>query len=123
MADAAQHQCKLVAKAARRKAIVAGKKMLEVSSTSLVGRIRVATKGSVVRCIMSSTLFEIGISHVIVARALPSGLLGCAYFLVNILRPRENPKIGLRVDPDISGVPGMRSFRVLTWTEYSLSIC
>ena len=84
MADAAQRQRKLVAKAARRKAIVAGKKMLEVSSTSLAGRIRVATKGSVVRCIMSSTLFEIGIGHVIVARALPSGLLGCAYFLVDV---------------------------------------
>ena len=40
--------------------------------------------------------------------------------LPSILRPRENPKIGLRVDPDISGVPGMRSFRVLTWTEYIL---
>ena len=35
-----------------------------------------------------------------------------------ILRPREDPKIGSRVDPDISGVPGMRSFRILTWTEY-----
>ena len=84
MADAAQRQRKLVAKAARRKAIVAEKKMLEASSTSLVGRIRVATKGSVVRCMMSSTLFEIGIGHVIVARALPSGLLGCAYFLVDV---------------------------------------
>ena len=84
MADAAQRQRKLVAKAARRKAIVAGKKMLEVSSASLVGRIRVATKGAVVRCIMSSTLFEIGIGHVIVARALPSGLLGCAYFLIDV---------------------------------------
>lgn len=84
MADAVQRQRKLAAKAARRKAIVAGKKMLEVSSTSLVGRIRVAAKGSVVRCIMSSTLFEIGIGHVIVARALPSGLLGCAYFLVDV---------------------------------------
>ncbi len=51
MADATQRQRKLAAKAARRKAIGAGKKMLEVSSTSLVGRIRVATKGSVVRCI------------------------------------------------------------------------
>ena len=35
-----------------------------------------------------------------------------------ILRSRENPKIGSRVDPDISGVPGMQSFWVLTWTEY-----
>lgn len=84
MADAAQRQRKLAAKAARRKAIASEKKMLGVSPTSLVGRIRVATKGSLVRCMMSSTLFEIGIGHVIVARALPSGLLGCAYFLVDV---------------------------------------
>ncbi len=38
----------------------------------------------------------------------------------SILCPRENPKIGWRVDPYMSGVPGMRSFRVLTWTEYKL---
>ena len=84
MADAAHRQRRLAAKAARRKAVVAGKRMLEASSSSLVGRIRVAAKGSVIRCIMSSTLFEIGIGHVIVARALPSGLLGCAYFLVDV---------------------------------------
>ncbi len=84
MADAANRQRRLAAKAARRKAVVGGKRLLEASSSSLVGRIRVAAKGSVVRCIMSSTLFEIGIGHVIVARALPSGLLGCAYFLVDV---------------------------------------
>ncbi len=38
--------------------------------------------------------------------------------IASILCPRENPKIGWRVDPYMSGVPGMRSFRVLTWTEY-----
>ncbi len=36
-----------------------------------------------------------------------------------ILRPRENPKIDWRVDPDINGISEVRSFRVLTWTEYS----
>jgi len=36
-----------------------------------------------------------------------------------ILRPRENPNTGLRVDHDLSGVSEVRSFRVLTWTEYS----
>jgi hypothetical protein len=84
MADAAHRQRRLAAKVARRKAVVAGKRMLEASSASLVGRIRVAAKGSVVRCMMSSTLFELGIGHVIVARALPSGLLGCAYFLLDV---------------------------------------
>lgn len=80
MANAAQRQLKLAAKAARRKAIVAGKKKLEVSSASLIGRIRVASKGPFVRCLMSSTLFDIGIGHIVVARLLPSGLLGCAFF-------------------------------------------
>ena len=84
MADAALRQRKLAAKAARRKAVVADKKKLEVSSASLVGRIRVASKGPFVRCLMPSTLFEIGMGHVVVARALPSGLLGCAYFLVDV---------------------------------------
>jgi hypothetical protein len=84
MVDAAHHQRRLAAKAARRKAVVAAKRKLDASATSLVGRIRVAAKGAVVRCIMSSALFEIGIGHVIVARALPSGLLGCAYFLVDV---------------------------------------
>ncbi len=36
----------------------------------------------------------------------------------SLLRSRENPKIGWRVDPDMSGVSEVRSFRVLTWTEY-----
>ncbi len=36
----------------------------------------------------------------------------------SILRPRENPKIDWRVDPDINGISEVRSFRVLTWTEY-----
>jgi hypothetical protein len=84
MAGAAHRQRRLAAKAARRKAVVAAKKMLEASSSSLVGRIRVAAKGSVVKCMVSSTLFEIGIGHVMIARALPSGQLGCAYFLLDV---------------------------------------
>ena len=39
-----------------------------------------------------------------------------------ILRPRENPNTGLRVDHDLSGVSEVRSFRVLTWTEYNLVV-
>jgi len=84
MTDAAQRQRQLAAKAARRKAVVATKKKSEVMAASLVGRIRVASKGPIVRCVMPSTLFEIGIGHIIVARALPSGLLGCAHFLVDV---------------------------------------
>jgi hypothetical protein len=84
MINAAQRQRQLAAKAARRKAVLAGKKMLEASSASLPGRIRMASKGPFVRCVVPSTLFEIGIGHVVVARAMPSGLLGCAYFLVDV---------------------------------------
>ncbi len=44
---------------------------------------------------------------------------GPTHAYVNILRPRENPKIDWRVDPDINGISEVRSFRVLTWTEYT----
>jgi hypothetical protein len=83
MADAAQRQRKIAAKAARRKTVVAEKKKLETPSVGVVGRIRVASKGPIVRCVVPSVLFEIGIGHVVVARALPSGLLGCGYFLID----------------------------------------
>jgi hypothetical protein len=81
--DAAQRQRKLAAKAAKRKQVVADKKKTEVVSSSLAYRIAVAAKCPFVRCIAPSTLFEIGIGHVIVARALPSGLLGCGFFLID----------------------------------------
>jgi hypothetical protein len=83
MADAAQRQRKLAAKAARRKAAVAEKKT-EGSSTSLAGRIRMAAKGPIVHCLMPTNLFEAGIGTVLVARRLPSGMLGCAWFLVDV---------------------------------------
>jgi hypothetical protein len=84
MADAAQRQRKLAAKLARRKAVVAEKRKVGVLPTGLAGRIRVASKGRVIHCVMPSGLFEIGIGHIIVARALPSGQLGCAWFLVDV---------------------------------------
>jgi len=85
MSDAAQRQRRLAAKAARRKAVVAAKRMLEAASSSLPGRIRVAAKGPVLRCVRTSSLFEIGIGHVIIARLLPSNLVGAAFFLVDTL--------------------------------------
>jgi len=84
VADAAQRQRKLAAKVARRTAVLAERKKLETSSGSLAARIRVASKGTIVRCLVPSTLFDIGIGHVILARALPTGLLGCAFFLVDV---------------------------------------
>jgi hypothetical protein len=83
MADAAQRQRKLAAKAARRKATVAEKKA-EGSSASLAGRIRMAAKGPIVHCLMPTNLFEAGIGNLLVARRLPSGMLGCAWFLVDV---------------------------------------
>jgi hypothetical protein len=84
MADAAQRQRKLAAKAARRKAAVAEKKKKEGMSTSLAGRIQMAAKGPIVHCLMPTNLFEAGIGNVLVARRLPSGMLGCAWFLVDV---------------------------------------
>lgn len=84
MADAAQRQRKLAAKVARRKAAVAEKRKAEGSSTSLAGRIRMAAKGPIVHCLMPTNLFEAGIGTVLVARRLPSGMLGCAWFLVDV---------------------------------------
>ena len=84
MVSAAERQRKLTAKAARRKAIVTEKKKGELSSSSLVNRVRVASHGRIVRCMMPSTLYETGIGHVILARTLPTGVLGCAFFLVDV---------------------------------------
>lgn len=83
MATAAQRQRKLAAKAARRKATVTEKKKSEVLSTSLASRVALASTGPIARCLMPSNLFDIGIGHIILARALPSGRLGCGFFLVD----------------------------------------
>jgi len=84
MANAAQRQRKLAAKVARRTAVLAEKKKQEATAGSLAGRVRVASRGEVVHCLVPSTLFEDGLGHVAVARALPSGLLGCAFFLLDV---------------------------------------
>ena len=83
MAGSAQHQRQKAAKAARRKEIVAEKRKVELTSSSLAGRVRLAAGCPLSLCVMPSTLFEIGIGHIIVARELPSGLLGCGIFLVD----------------------------------------
>lgn len=83
MAHSVQHQRRKAAKAARRKAIVAEKQKLELSTVSLAGKVRAAAKGPVVRCLMPSHLFKAGVGMIIIARGLPSGLLGCGFFLVD----------------------------------------
>ena len=84
MANAAQRQRKLAAKAARRKEVVAEKKKQEIASTSLPARVAVASKGTIVRCTMPMNLFEIGMGAICVARALPSGQVGVAFFLLDV---------------------------------------
>jgi hypothetical protein len=84
MVDAAQRQRKLAAKAARRKAVVAEKKKLETVSSSLAGRVKGASKGPIVRCTMPPNLFELGMGLIVVARRLPTGLLGCGFFLLDV---------------------------------------
>ncbi len=83
MADAAQRQRRLAAKAARRKAIVTDKKKLGLSAVGLAGRVRLAAKNPIAICVIPSVLFETGIGHVVLARELPSGLLGCGFFLID----------------------------------------
>jgi hypothetical protein len=84
MMSASQRQRKIAAKTVRRKAVVVEKKKLEPQSGSLAARVGLASKGAFVQCLVPSNLFEIGIGQVVVARALPSGLLGCAYFLLDV---------------------------------------
>jgi hypothetical protein len=84
MANNAQHQRRKAAKAARRKAIVAEKKRLGTSGSGLVGRVQFAARFPVALCVMPSELFEIGIGHVVIGRELPSGLLACGFFLVDV---------------------------------------
>jgi hypothetical protein len=82
--DAAQRQRKLAAKAVRRKAVVAEKKKAAMFGGSVTGQVKVAAKGAIVRCTMPSNLFDIGMGLVLVARRLPSGLLGCGFFLLDV---------------------------------------
>jgi hypothetical protein len=84
MVDAAQRQRKLAAKAARRKAVVAEKKKLATLGSSSGGQIKAAAKGPIVRCTMPNSLFEVGMGLIVVARRLPSGLLGCGFFLLDV---------------------------------------
>jgi len=82
--DAAQRQRKLAAKAARRKAVVAEKKKLAMLGGNSAGQVKVAAKGPIVHCTMPTSLFEAGMGVILVARRLPSGLLGCAFFLLDV---------------------------------------
>lgn len=81
----AQRNRKLAARAAKRKAQVASKKTADRLASSTGGQIAAAARGPVVLCRRTAGMDEAGIGHVILARQMPSGLLGCAFFLVDLL--------------------------------------
>lgn len=76
---------RLAAKAARRKVVVAEKRKAEIasSSVSLVRRVAAAAKCPLESCMMTTELFDAGVGQVVLARRLPSGRLGVAFFLVD----------------------------------------
>jgi hypothetical protein len=83
MGNPAQRQRRIAAKAARRKAVVAGKKKSPISSYDVAGGVRLASRGAIARCVISSVMFEHGIGYVAIARELPKGMLGCGFFLID----------------------------------------
>lgn len=84
MASSRDRNRKLAARAARRKAVVAVKRQAERLAASPAGKVAAAAKGPVERCLHLPDLFTVGIGHVVLARRLPSGALGCVFFLVDI---------------------------------------
>ena len=77
-------QQKQAAKAVLRKRAVAAKQQAERLASSLSGRIAVAAASPVERCLRLADIAEAGIGHVILAKRLPSGTLGCSFFLVDL---------------------------------------
>lgn len=77
---------RLAAKAARRKVVVAEKRRAEVASSSsiaLARRVAVAATCPLAACAMTAVLFDAGVGQVLLARHLPDGRLGIAFFLVD----------------------------------------
>ncbi len=78
-------QHKQAAKAVRRRQLVAVKQQAERLASSLPGRIAIAAASPVERCLRLADMVDAGIGHVILAKRLPSGSLGCGFFLVDLL--------------------------------------
>lgn len=70
-------------KAARRKAVVAAKKKVDLAGGRVAAQAALAGQSPVFRSLVPQNLFRVGIGHVVLARALPSGLLGCGFFLID----------------------------------------
>jgi hypothetical protein len=87
MAAAQSQRLRRVAqKASRRKAIVAEKRRAETATMG--GReahqIIAAARSPVKSCVVAERLFADGIGWVVLARTLPSGLVGGSFFLVDV---------------------------------------
>lgn len=84
--DARKRQQKLAKKAAKRKAVVATKKFLgEMGGFVSHGRQTMpAAHAPIHACLVSDSLFDIGIGNVIVSRRMPNGLIGAAFFLMDV---------------------------------------
>ncbi len=78
-------QQKQAAKAVRRRQTVAVKQQAERLASSLPGRIAIAAASPVERCLRLADMVEAGIGHVVLAKRLPTGALGCGFFLVDLL--------------------------------------
>jgi hypothetical protein len=70
------------AKNQRRKAVVAQKRKAEMQNTGLSGQIRAAQGEPIQHCLVSRTLFDVGIGMVVLARgATPYGLTMATFLL------------------------------------------
>lgn len=78
-------QQKQAAKAVRRRQAVAAKQQAERAASSLPARIAAAATCPVERSLRTTDTGAAGIGHVILARRLPTGALGCGFFLVDLL--------------------------------------
>ena len=79
----AQRARNKAAKEARRKAIVKQKKKEEIVAATPAHQIAAAAACPIFKCLVMPALFEVGIGQLILARQLPSGLLGIAFFLID----------------------------------------
>ena len=71
-------------KAARRKAVVAMKRLETQPQNSIARSISFAAKLPIAHCMVTKDLFDTGIGEVIIARLLPNGKLGCAVILIDM---------------------------------------
>lgn len=78
-------QQKQAVKAVRRRQAVVAKHQAERLASSLSGRVSAAAACPTDRCLRLADIEAAGIGHVILAKRLPSGALGCGFFLVDLL--------------------------------------